>query len=252
MVHNETGNIWTHLLGLIYYISVLYRWCRSHALFDPLEPKAPHDLMHILVEFDSFTVVTYMASGLLCMFSSSCFHTFVCKGHHAHDCCLRFDLSGVATHIALSFLCGIHFAFRCYPVCQTVYLIASAVMSFFLIASPHLRFMQRPKNPWRLRVFAGAGICGAIPMFHFLVVGTPEFIRRAWFPCAGMAGSYLFGVFIFLNKIPEKWAPGTFDLIGQSHQLWHVCVLAGSYIWLCGLIDWYHFVHSPAGQCEGE
>ena len=32
----------------------------------------------------------------------------------------------------------------------------------------------------------------------------------------------LFVLFFFVTKIPERFAPGNFDIIGQSHQLFHI------------------------------
>ena len=41
--------------------------------------------------------------------------------------------------------------------------------------------------------------------------------------CTGMFGCYRLGFLAFLLRIPERWASGWFDLVGQSHQVWHYC-----------------------------
>jgi predicted membrane channel-forming protein YqfA (hemolysin III family) len=35
----------------------------------------------------------------------------------------------------------------------------------------------------------------------------------------------------YVSMMPERWLPGTFDLIGSSHQLWHLLILAALAWW---------------------
>ena len=32
------------------------------------------------------------------------------------------------------------------------------------------------------------------------------------------------GAGLFVYAIPESYAPGKFDIVGSSHQLWHICI----------------------------
>lgn len=41
------------------------------------------------------------------------------------------------------------------------------------------------------------------------------------------------GAIIFACRIPERWYPGKFDIVGHSHQLWHAAVV---------LAAWVHFL----------
>jgi adiponectin receptor len=43
-------------------------------------------------------------------------------------------------------------------------------------------------------------------------------------------GAYLFGVIFFIFAIPERWTKKTFDVIGNSHSIFHICVVAGAAI----------------------
>jgi adiponectin receptor len=38
------------------------------------------------------------------------------------------------------------------------------------------------------------------------------------------------GATIFAMRIPERWIPGKVDIIGHSHQLWHLAVVIAAYI----------------------
>ena len=36
---------------------------------------------------------------------------------------------------------------------------------------------------------------------------------------------YIIGATIYMCRVPERWMPGTFDLCGASHQIFHFCVI---------------------------
>jgi len=44
-----------------------------------------------------------------------------------------------------------------------------------------------------------------------------------------MGALYGLGVAVYAARVPERWAPGRFDLVGHSHQLFHLFVVAGAY-----------------------
>ncbi|KAL8492056.1 hypothetical protein ACS0TY_023613 [Phlomoides rotata] len=37
---------------------------------------------------------------------------------------------------------------------------------------------------------------------------------------------YGVGVVFYVTRIPERWRPGVFDVVGHSHQIFHVFVVA--------------------------
>ncbi len=39
--------------------------------------------------------------------------------------------------------------------------------------------------------------------------------------------TYILGCLIYISRTPERWYPGRFDLVGSSHQIWHVFVFGG-------------------------
>lgn len=41
---------------------------------------------------------------------------------------------------------------------------------------------------------------------------------------------YIGGAILYAKRIPEKFYPGTFDIVGSSHQIFHMCVIIGAYI----------------------
>jgi predicted membrane channel-forming protein YqfA (hemolysin III family) len=67
-----------------------------------------------------------------------------------------------------------------------------------------------------------------IPSLHLIWLegykGIAEiFVKEMWTEYM----IYGIGVLLYAMKIPERFAPGRFDLIGQGHQLFHIFVLGG-------------------------
>ena len=43
---------------------------------------------------------------------------------------------------------------------------------------------------------------------------------------AGVAACLGLSAYVCTQHVPERWHPGAFDLLGQSHQIMHVLVVA--------------------------
>lgn len=45
-------------------------------------------------------------------------------------------------------------------------------------------------------------------------------------------------------RIPERLAPGKFDILGSSHQLFHIAIMCGMYSHLTGLVQGFTSAHT--------
>ncbi|KAK7971470.1 hypothetical protein PG989_016486 [Apiospora arundinis] len=64
----------------------------------------------------------------------------------------------------------------------------------------------------------------------------------------GLAVINFSGSAIYAARIPERWFPGTFDYIGQSHNLMHILVLMGALVRLQGLLGALEYWQGPLGK----
>lgn len=78
-----------------------------------------------------------------------------------------------------------------------------------------------------LVTFGIFGLLGIIPTFHYhyltevCFTAIPAMILIAFF--------YIVGILIYFFRIPERWSTkNRFDLIGSSHNFFHLSVIAGS------------------------
>ena len=105
----------------------------------------------------------------------------------------------------------------------------SSLVALFVTLHPSQRDF---KKRWVLVVsYAAASFCQAPGMIHPFVVEDNSFVRN--FPVhyflVGDAFC-LFGAILYVLKWPEKMYPGKFDNFGNSHNIFHVCVV------ICALI----------------
>jgi adiponectin receptor len=79
-------------------------------------------------------------------------------------------------------------------------------------------------------VFSGLAITAMLPIFHRIAIkgwsGACTEIGAQWYLAEGLA--LLLGVSLFFSRVLERLKPGTFDVWGHSHQLFHICAVVGT------------------------
>merc|ERR1712115_33768 len=98
---------------------------------------------------------------------------------------------------------------------------------------------RTPKwRPVRAAMFVGMGLSAVVPVFHGLELYGYEYMRRAigfnWLVTQGVL--YILGAGIYAARVPERFVPGRFDIVGSSHQIFHVLVLLAAAAHLKGLL----------------
>jgi len=88
-------------------------------------------------------------------------------------------------------------------------------------------------------MFIGLGLSGVIPAVHYIVTdGFYDAINVAalgWLLL--MAFLYIAGAVIYAVRIPERIWPGKFDIWFQSHQIFHVFVIAAAFVHYHGISE---------------
>ena len=101
-VHNETGNMYSHLLAMLWMIGLpIYFY-----------PYAKNN--YLQVGADDWTVFgLYFLGGALCFGLSMAYHTFSNHSHATHDVYHRLDLLGISLVTAGCFPPGVWYTFPC-------------------------------------------------------------------------------------------------------------------------------------------
>ncbi|KAF2199627.1 adiponectin receptor protein 1 [Delitschia confertaspora ATCC 74209] len=219
-LHNETLNIYTHLLpaGLLALLLPTLQLNISQVY-----PTAPLTDRLILTLTPLTALITF---GL-----STNYHMLMNHSHAVSSICLLLDFTGILCLILSSFISGIYTGFYCDPTLQQTYwamITALIFISAGLVLHPML---QGP--PWRSHrtaAFILTAFSGFVPIVHgILRYGWEDMWHRSGMPWWFAEGLwYGIGAVFFSMRIPEKLTSEKWDLIGSSHQLFHICVVLGS------------------------
>ncbi|KAJ4950477.1 hypothetical protein NE237_027309 [Protea cynaroides] len=244
--HNETLNVWTHLLGFFIFLGLTILNSRGvpHVADFPSKFNRPsalttttktgqgvttlHDLENLTAPRWPFFV--FLGGSMFCLISSSFCHLFLCHSQRLNLLLLRLDYMGIAVMIITSFFPPIYYTFQCDSQWQFIYLTGITVMGIFTVItllSPALT--TGPFRPLRAILFSSMVLFGIFPAAHSLVVNWNEprhFIALVYE--SAMVLSYGIGTLFYVTRIPERWKPGMFDIAGHSHQLFHVFVIMGA------------------------
>lgn len=105
----------------------------------------------------------------------------------------------------------------------------------------------------RAFIFILLGLSAVVPVMHGL------WLANDWYFVTQILGAkyvmysgatYIGGALIYVAHIPERWSPYTFDILGASHQIFHVCVLFGAWLhWLCvrQAFTFWHALETASG-----
>ncbi|KAG4141015.1 hypothetical protein ERO13_D06G052200v2 [Gossypium hirsutum] len=263
--HNETLNVWTHLLGFLLFLGL--------TMANLLELPQVADLItfltrsflingHTNVSYDSedlflgitnivnlrqittpesdvtlpVTPVTrwpfyvFLGGSLFCLLSSSVCHLFSCHSHHLNLTLLRLDYAGITTMIITSFFPPIYYIFQCDPQWHFVYLGGITALGLFTILTLLSPTLSTSKfRAFRALLFTSMGLFGVVPGIHASIVNWSNPRRNVTLAYeSAMAIFYLTGTMFYVTRIPERLKPGWFDIAGHSHQIFHVLVVMGA------------------------
>lgn len=221
-IHNETGNVWTHMLGMLFFLVC------SVAFFSQLmKPQ----LIHYLV------LVPFAAASVLCMGLSAAYHLFQAHySQHVHDRMMQLDYFGITCLVVGSFLPPCYFGFQCAPEYRVLYLTMIGVLGSVGLVGPFFGFWAQERFAiWRLVIYCSTAFSGIFPIIHVNFV-MPNGTASPY--VVGLALMMLFyglGTIVYILRMPERFFPGRFDTWLHSHQIWHVFVLCAAVV---------HFVNS--------
>ncbi|XP_028257213.1 membrane progestin receptor gamma-B isoform X2 [Parambassis ranga] len=221
---NETLNIWTHFLPTWYFLWKLVTVVLMQTAWQ-----------------DSFTwpMVIFLLSCCIYPLASSCAHTFSSMSVRARHICFFFDYGALSFYSLGSAIIYSAYVFPDKWVNSSFHqwyipiAVANTVICTNLACYSRFPEHQSPKFSKFLRVvaFAFPYLFDSIPLFYrvFLCVGegcTDSDTNILHYYHIALA--FLTG-FLFATHLPERLAPGSFDYIGHSHQLFHVCGVLGTH-----------------------
>ncbi|XP_050411803.1 membrane progestin receptor beta [Patella vulgata] len=219
--HNETLAVWSHLLSAILIILQTLYYGQTYDLLSNEDGKK----------------ILMFSIGCVSMTSLSAFaHLMHSKSVKYHYVFFLFDYSGIAlyaysTAVGSLYICSEPYIFS---VLEHYYIPVTVVLgtvTFLLTVIAKLKVT----NPfsWQRKCLM------IVPYVIYAVwVSTPIIFRyrRCFYDngCSLTSLNHISLVYclfiltaaVYSTHLPEKWRPGNYDNIGQSHQTFHYCSLA--------------------------
>ena len=229
-MHTETWNIWTHLLGFIFFVIL----CAGAYIFGDYITFLFEDIqIHDLPWDEQVMLLFFFVGAMACLCCSSMFHLFANHSHRVYQIFSRLDYSGIAFLITGSSIPAYYYGFYCTSLARYTHIsILIALCVAVITVSFWSKFSAPGYRPLRFAVFILFGLYGVIPSTHILLREGLWKASEAYavFSLGSMALVYLCGAILYVLRIPERFFPGWFDIWASSHQLFHVCVVAAALV----------------------
>lgn len=213
--HNETLNVWTELLPAAAFALATRRFLADGAVAGL--PQVDRALL-------TCGLVTALLVRPLC---SAAAHLFYCgPDSRSYALWWSVDYISIAAAILAVSLVSAHNSFYCEPelahlffVCSSGLLCTSAI-AVLCTASSGVRAMS---------FFLFVCFCNIVPLFYQLFSKLEGWYHNdaPWayiYYWIASLGTFALGLLVKSAAVPEACAPGAFDYVGASHQLWHVAI----------------------------
>eukprot|EP00835_Amoeboradix_gromovi_P000263 NODE_9_length_47730_cov_0.323718.p14 type:complete len:298 gc:universal NODE_9_length_47730_cov_0.323718:19809-18916(-) len=234
-LHNETGNIYIHILATLIF---------SYILYDIWIWDTEFDLM------DKLMFSVFCICSIKCFLCSTLFHLHCNQCIKTHNFFACLDYSGISFMVMGSSMIVTYYLYYCSAESQILHLTFIGSLSMVGVVGSFVDYFK--KHPLiRVYVYMATGFSSAIP--SLLHVYNNSLV----FPFAGMMGAfglilmtvfYVGGACIYALRVPERYAPGAFDYLFHSHQIWHWFALFAALATYCLALDVYQW-HKIENQC---
>ncbi len=222
-LNNETFNFWTHMLPGLYLIALSVYLCWSE--FEGVNEPYPY----------VYPMITYLITLCIMPTISAVAHLFNTMSDRARHICFFLDYSALSLYslgAAIAYnaysmptdFMGTTFAKLFVPIAifNAVASMTVSSLTRFMKSSPLRKFM-------RISSYAIPYLFDMIPVIYRGLFGSEE----DW----GEGGLILhlrqmifaaLSAFLYCSHMPERLSPGTFDLFGHSHQIFHLTSVLGA------------------------
>ena len=218
--HNESMNVWTHLLAVVLIARKLFLFSGEIDFIG--DPYSWHFLSGIM-------------SGLLLYSFSAFAHCMQSKSEMFHYTAFMFDYAGIGLYGIGSVILHLNYCSEpaFYNAVNSWFVPLGSVIGFAIYACCTVAktMYKRPypfaRKIWQMVPVAGIYALLISPIAHRLFIcgvygegcneSIPYHVREImWFLLSG---------FFFATDMPQRFLPGFCDVFFHSHQIFHICIM---------------------------
>jgi predicted membrane channel-forming protein YqfA (hemolysin III family) len=214
--HNESINVWSHLMGILYigYLLIYY-----------------NNRLNFFENAHSWPFAVSLFTAMIMFICSAFAHLLHSKSESIHMTCFLVDFIGVSLHGFGSGFLHIYYSAPqwFYEKIESQYLIIlllGAILACFFNCFAQYNY-HRPYPPIKricqffpcgvLWIYGVTPLCIRLYASNFVL--TPALICHLLQMILFLIGAALFGF-----DLPQRIWPGELDFIGQGHHLFHICI----------------------------
>ncbi|GAA5860768.1 hypothetical protein JCM5353_003115 [Sporobolomyces roseus] len=265
--HNESVNIWSHLIGSFLAIFTLayllldtspstsltkHRQGWS-APFAGLPYPFPHPKQPSVDYADTLGFAIFLISAATCLGFSALFHTFMAHSMEVAHWWNRLDYIGIVILISGTFVPATHYGFFCDPHLRNLYIgliYTASAATIYVVISPNARTPAfRRIRTW---LFISLGLSAVLPVGHAIhrygLEAASANIALFWLALGG--AFYIVGALLYAERTPERFSPGRFDFFGSSHQIFHILICLAAWSHFTCITEGFRYHHGERnGLC---
>jgi len=183
--------------------------------------------------------------GMICLGFSSLFHLFHTHSKIVKQVLNRFDYAGIAILIVGSCCPVYYYYFFCefgYAIGHMVFITVYGLTVFGVMMAPHFDKPKYMKIKGILFLVFGISAGTGMAQISFFPETIGRYDNEPHLKAIYFGGlSYILGGVIYILRVPERFSPGTFCLVGNSHNIFHLMVLLGFGLTFYGSINAYNY-----------
>lgn len=175
-----------------------------------------------------------LLSACACLGLSATFHQFQYLSKRTMDKLATLDYGGITILIMGSTYPPIFYPFACNPLhgMRNIFLAFSTISNVgFFLCLLNDRLAGSDGRTFRATGFVVLGLSAVAPLLYLCF--NKDLDNQSFFailPYWWGGQSYIMGAIIYAARIPERCKRRTFDIVGSSHQIFHISVIIGALI----------------------
>lgn len=254
-LHNETVNIYSHLVPSATVISMLLvvlfmlgAGALSLISLEGLHIVHPYISIYPTTDWPDYTAGAIFLAGVsICLGLSAAFHTLKSHSDAIATFGNKLDYLGIVVLIMASMVSLVYYSFHDHYALQVLFWALTCILGFACgVVSLSSKFRRPEWRTFRASMFVAFGLSGTFPLAVSLYIhgfGT-TWTRMGLGWLLAEAGLYIGGAAIYAARVPERFTPGSFDYFGHSHQIFHVMVVLAAICHGVCLVKSYDYAHT--------